>query len=69
MVLAVLFLVGAMWALWREGENMVAKLATVTGFVVAFACWVGFFTSAQRKEVITATAAYAAVLVVFVSGA
>ncbi|KAH6664963.1 hypothetical protein B0J14DRAFT_661073 [Halenospora varia] len=67
MVLAVGFLVGAMWVLWREGDDMIAKLATVTGFVVGFGIWVGFFTSAGRKEVITATAAYAAVLVVFVS--
>lgn len=46
---------------------MIAKLGTVTGFVVAFAAWLGFLTTAQRKDVISATAAYAAVLVVFVS--
>jgi len=67
LVLAVLFLVGAMWALWRETDNVVAQLAIVTGFVVAFAVWVGFFTSMSRREVIVATAAYAAVLVVFVN--
>jgi hypothetical protein len=58
-----------MWVLLREGNHMIAKLATVTGFVVAIAGWVGSFTTAQRKEVITATAAYAAVLVVFISKA
>jgi len=56
-----------MWALWRERNRMVAKLATITGFVVAFAGWVESFTTAQRKEVITATAAHTAVLVVFIS--
>jgi heme A synthase len=67
LVFAVMFLVGAMWALWRERDNTVARLAIVTGFVVAFAAWVGFFTSMSRREVIVATAAYAAVLVVFVN--
>ena len=60
-------MVGAMWALWKEGDNMKAKLGIVTGFVLAFAGFIGFFTTAQRKEVITAAAAYAAVLVVFAS--
>jgi len=46
---------------------MIAKLCTVTAFVVAFAGWLGFLTTAQRKDVIAATAAYAAVLVVFIS--
>jgi thiol:disulfide interchange protein len=66
-VFAIGFLISAMWILWRLKNNMVAKLATVTGFVVAFAAWLGFLTTAQRKDVIAATAAYAAVLVVFVS--
>jgi hypothetical protein len=55
-----------MWAVWKE-DNMAAKLGIVTGFVFAFAGFVGLFTAAQRREVITAAAAYAAVLVVFVS--
>jgi thiol:disulfide interchange protein len=66
-IISIGFLVSAMWVLWRLEENMIAKLATVTGFVVAFAGWLGFLTTAQRKDVIAATAAYAAVLVVFVS--
>ncbi|CAN9400552.1 unnamed protein product [Alternaria alternata] len=61
------FLISAMWVLWRLKDDMIAKLATVTGFVVGFAAWLGFLTTAQRKDVIAATAAYAAVLVVFVS--
>ncbi|KAF2797288.1 hypothetical protein K505DRAFT_372595 [Melanomma pulvis-pyrius CBS 109.77] len=66
-VFSIGFLIAAMWVLWRLHDHMIAKLATVTGFVVAFATWLGFLTTAQRKDVIAATAAYAAVLVVFVS--
>ncbi|UPX16435.1 uncharacterized protein EKO05_0006834 [Ascochyta rabiei] len=66
-VIAIGFLIAAMWVLWRLKNDMIAKLATVTGFVVGFAGWLGFLTTAQRKDVIAATAAYAAVLVVFVS--
>jgi len=66
-IISIGFLVSAMWVLWRLEDQMVAKLGTVTGFVVAFAGWLGFLTTAQRKDVIAATAAYAAVLVVFVS--
>ena len=66
-VISIGFLVAAMWVLWRLKDDMIAKLGTVTGFVVAFAAWLGFLTTAQRKDVIAATAAYAAVLVVFVS--
>ncbi|KAJ4291769.1 hypothetical protein N0V90_009664 [Kalmusia sp. IMI 367209] len=66
-VFAIGFLIAAMWVLWRLHNHMIAKLATVTGFVVAFAGWLGFLTTAQRKDVIAATAAYAAVLVVFIS--
>jgi len=66
-IISIGFLISAMWVLWRLEDNTVAKLATVTAFVVTFAGWLGFLTTAQRKDVIAATAAYAAVLVVFVS--
>ena len=66
-VFAIGFLITAMWVLWSLDDQMIAKLATVTGFVVAFSAWLGFLTTAQRKDVIASTAAYAAVLVVFVS--
>jgi hypothetical protein len=45
---AIAFLIGAMWALWCEGNHMIAKLATVTELTVAFAGWVASFTTAQR---------------------
>ena len=64
--MAIALLIAEMWVLWRLGDHMVAKLATVTGFVAVFATWVALFTSAQRKEVFTSTAAYAAVLVVYI---
>ena len=37
MLFAIAFLIGAMSALWREGNHMIAKLAG--GVVVAFAGW------------------------------
>lgn len=40
----------------------------IGGFTVGFAISVGLLTNARRAEVFAATAAYAAVLVVFVSG-
>ena len=64
---AVAFVVLGMWALWAKRDNVKAQFGIVTGFVFAFAGWLGFFTSSTRKEVVTATAVYGAVLVVFVS--
>lgn len=56
-----------MWALWRLDDQMVKKLGTVTAFVVGFAVWLAFGTGLAKKEVFAATAAYAAVLVVYIS--
>jgi hypothetical protein len=53
------------WALW-EISYIVNKLAALTGFVILFALWVGILTNGSRMEVFAATAAYAAVLVVYV---
>ena len=62
-LMAIGFLIAAMWVLWREGDHMVAKLASVTAFVAVFATWLVLF---KRKNIFVATAAYAAVLVVYV---
>lgn len=66
----VTFLIVAMWVLWLVGkdgeEHMKAKMGIVTGFVLGFAAFVGLCTSAEKKEIVTTTAVYAAVLVVFV---
>lgn len=40
----------------------------IAAFTVLFAVSVGLLTNAKRVEIFAATAAYAAVLVVFVSG-
>jgi len=58
--------VAAIWSL-HHTTNLVKKLAAVTGWVVGFAATIGLFTSAERKEVFTATAAYGAVLVIYVA--
>jgi uncharacterized membrane protein YhaH (DUF805 family) len=44
------------------------KLGIVGAFIVLFAASVGLLTTVRKAELFAATAAYAAVLVVFVSG-
>lgn len=68
-----------MWALWAIGDGggnadklkdvVVKRLCIITAFVTVFALWLAFGTCLPRKEVITGTAAYAAVLVVYVGKA
>jgi hypothetical protein len=66
-VLATIFLIGAIVGLyWVHNPN--AKLGMLSGLTVAFAGSLALFTNARRQDVFAATAAYAAVLVVFVSG-
>lgn len=48
--------------------NPNARLALTITFIVAFAIGLGATTSANRDAIFAATAAYSAVLVVFVSG-
>jgi hypothetical protein len=67
-----------MWVLWAVDPPTDAledktrarrcrdKLSVITGFVVLFSIWVGLFTNARRAEIIVASAAYAAILVVYV---
>ena len=45
-----------------------ALLGMLSGWTVMFAACVGILTNARRDQVFGATAAYSAVLVVFVSG-
>ncbi|KAH8757403.1 hypothetical protein BGZ57DRAFT_644810 [Hyaloscypha finlandica] len=66
-ILATIFLIGAILGLyWVKSPN--AKLGMLSGLTVAFAGSLALFTNARRQDVFAATAAYAAVLVVFVSG-
>ncbi|KAK1597512.1 uncharacterized protein LY79DRAFT_388688 [Colletotrichum navitas] len=65
-ILAAILLIGAI-----VGFSYVtawgAKLGMICAFTTVFALSVGIMTSAKRAEIFAATAAYAAVLVVFVS--
>jgi hypothetical protein len=66
-IFAAVLLVGAITSLYsvrRPG----AKLGLLAAFTSLFAVSVGGLTSAKRQEVFAATAAYAAVLAVFVGG-
>ncbi|KAK8109230.1 hypothetical protein PG984_015031 [Apiospora sp. TS-2023a] len=66
-VLAAVLLFGAILILYNVQSPNV-KLGLVTLFTVLFAASAGLLTNARRAEVYGTTAAYAAVLVVFVSG-
>jgi uncharacterized membrane protein len=66
-IFAAILLVGAITTLFFV-RKAGAKLGILAGFTSLFAASVGGLTSAKRQEVFAATAAYAAVLVVFVSG-
>lgn len=66
-IAASLFMIGAILSLYFVTSRD-AKLGMVAGFTVVFAFAVAMLTNARRAEMFGATAAYAAVLVVFVSG-
>ena len=72
-LVAIGFLMGAIWLLWRIKLDDVPpdtvlqrQLIATTAFAAVFGVWIALFTSAKRAEIFGATAAYAAVLVVFV---
>lgn len=67
MVLAAILLIGAIVNLYLV-PNPKAKLGLVAMYTMLFASSMALCTNARRAEVFAATAAYAAVLVVFVSG-
>ncbi|KAL2845201.1 hypothetical protein BJY01DRAFT_214391 [Aspergillus pseudoustus] len=66
-ILAAAMLFGSIFNLYYV-EGPKKRLAIVAAYTVAFALCVGLLTNAGRAEVFAASAAYAAVLVVFVSG-
>jgi hypothetical protein len=66
-LLAAAFLFGAMYNLYYVRDER-KTLGLVTGYTTAFAMTMWLLTNARRAEVFGACAAYAAVLVVFVSG-
>ena len=66
-LLAAVLLIGAVVSL-NYAPNQNIRLALVAVFTIAFAGTVALLSSAGRSEVFVATAAYAAVLVVFIGG-
>lgn len=67
LVLAAILLIGAIVNLYLVVDPS-AKLGLVAMYTALFATSVALCTNARRAEIFAATAAYAAVLVVFVSG-
>ncbi|KAL2812337.1 hypothetical protein BDW59DRAFT_167843 [Aspergillus cavernicola] len=49
-------------------EDERKRLGIIAGYTIAFALCITILTNARRSEIFSASAAYAAVLVVFVSG-
>jgi hypothetical protein len=66
-ILAAAMLFGSIYNLYFV-NNKQKGLWLITGYTIAFALYIGLLTNARRSEVFGACAAYAAVLVVFVSG-
>lgn len=66
-LLAAALLFGAILNLYYVTQNG-KRLGLIAGYTVTFATCVGLLTNARRAEIFAACAAYAAVLVVFVSG-
>lgn len=60
-------LFGAIYNLYYV-KDQAQRLGILAAYTIAFALCVGLFTNARRSEIFGACAAYAAVLVVFVSG-
>lgn len=65
--IAAILLIGSILTLYFV-TNPDARLALVISFIVLFALGLSLSTAATRDSIFAATAAYAAVLVVFVSG-
>ena len=66
-LLAAALLFGAIYNLYYVDEEK-TKLGLIAGYTTAFALCINLVTNAKRSEIFGACAAYAAVLVVFVSG-
>jgi hypothetical protein len=66
-LLAAALLFGAIYNLYYVRRDQV-KLGLIAGYTLAFALSISLISNARRAEIFGACAAYAAVLVVFVSG-
>ena len=61
-------LIGPLWLLQHlstEPSNLQVRLGVITGFIALFTILTSLFTVAKAFEVLAATAAYGAVLMVF----
>lgn len=65
-VIAIILLVGSITSLYFV-SSPAAILSMISAFTIAFALSVGLMTNAKRAEIFAGSAAFAAVLVVFVS--
>ena len=66
--LGLAMLIGPLWwlnYLAIQAPDLAPRLAVITGFIALFALLIGLFTVANPFEVLAATAAYSAVLMVF----
>ncbi|KAH6885409.1 hypothetical protein B0T10DRAFT_550675 [Thelonectria olida] len=63
-IVAAIFLIGAIVS-FHFARHEALKLCMITLFTIGFAASVGLITNARRVEIFAATAAYAAILVVF----
>ena len=66
-ILAAVLLFGAILNLYYVMDEQ-KRLGIIAGYTIAFAICVGLITKARRSKVFAACAAYAPVVVVFVSG-
>lgn len=66
-LLAAILLIGSIVNLYLVQDNL-KRLGLVGVYTAVFAASVGILSNARRAELFASTAAYAAVLVVFVSG-
>lgn len=69
LIFAAIWVVGAIWFLWLVQVKQPyesAQLALLTVFIATFGIFITFSTKASRDQAFGATAAYAAVLVVFI---
>ncbi|KAF2185284.1 hypothetical protein K469DRAFT_750444 [Zopfia rhizophila CBS 207.26] len=68
-VVAAILIIGAVVSLFKlRTRPDPVRLGMIAAFTAVFSVSVGLLTNAKRAEIFAATAAYAAVLVVFVSG-
>lgn len=67
-IVGLAMLIGPLWILQHlstEPSNLQVRLGVITGFVALFTILTSLFTVAKAFEVLAATAAYGAVLMVF----